>query len=185
MRAKHKSVYHQKHCSPNFPILGSPEKIIITNCGHNICHILQNCYHCNIYVLQTASIIPKEFIKMQLLANYMAKCLQCCLIIVATDNAKRYFVLARFSINRVATLQSIPITSLVYLYMPDTSMPTKIMLTGIQTRMRFQLSFSTEINPHILKATTMIVLIKFCNKKKRMALQMPHVYMPYNIHLIF
>lgn len=48
-----------------------------------------------------------------------------------------------------------------HLYMPDTSMPTKITLTGIQTLISFQLSFSTETAPDKPRRVTTTVLIKF------------------------
>lgn len=48
--------------------------------------------------------------------------------------------------------------------MPDTSMPMKIMLTGIQTLTNFQLSFSTVTTPEKPKRTTITELIKFCKE---------------------
>lgn len=48
--------------------------------------------------------------------------------------------------------------------MPDTSMPMKIMLTGIQTLTSFQLSFSTVTTPEKPKRTTITELIKFCKE---------------------
>ena len=52
--------------------------------------------------------------------------------------------------------------STIYLYMPDTSMPTKITLTGIQTLISFELSFSTETDPDKPNRITTRELIRFC-----------------------
>lgn len=49
-----------------------------------------------------------------------------------------------------------------YLNIPDTSMPTKITLTGIQMRINFKLSFSTETMPDKPKRITTRELIRFC-----------------------
>lgn len=46
--------------------------------------------------------------------------------------------------------------------MPETSMPTNIKFTGIQTLTSFQLSFSSETNPDTPKTITMIELMRFC-----------------------
>lgn len=63
-----------------------------------------------------------------------------------------------------------------YLYMPETSIPTKITLTGNQTRTSFQLNFSTEMIPHILNAATIAELIKFCIKDKIKCFQKLYIY---------
>lgn len=51
--------------------------------------------------------------------------------------------------------------------MPDTSMPMKIMLTGIQTLISFQLSLSTETAPQRANRPTTRELIKFCKIKEK------------------
>lgn len=54
-----------------------------------------------------------------------------------------------------------------YLYIPETSMPTKITLTGIHTLINFQLNFSTETTPDKSSTATTKQLIKFWNKRTR------------------
>lgn len=51
--------YHQEHSNPNFSILMLTKNEIFTNCCYNICHILQNGHHGNVYVLQTETINQK------------------------------------------------------------------------------------------------------------------------------
>lgn len=53
-----------------------------------------------------------------------------------------------------------------YLYMPETSIPIKIKLTGIQSLISFQFNFSTETAPKNPNTATTRVLIKFCNEKQ-------------------
>lgn len=47
--------------------------------------------------------------------------------------------------------------------MPDTSIPTKMILTGIHTLINFQLNFSTETTPNTPSPATIKEEIKFCN----------------------
>jgi hypothetical protein len=59
---------------------------------------------------------------------------------------------------------------IAYLYMPDRSIPMNIKLTGIQTLISFQLSFSTETTRQRPNATTTRELMRFClklNEKKK------------------
>ena len=59
---------------------------------------------------------------------------------------------------------------IAYLYMPDRSIPMNIKLTGIQTLISFQLSFSTETARQRPNATTTRELMRFClklNEKKK------------------
>lgn len=51
---------------------------------------------------------------------------------------------------------------IAYLYMPDISIPMNIKLTGIQTLISFQLSFSTETARQRPNTTTTRELIRFC-----------------------
>lgn len=50
--------------------------------------------------------------------------------------------------------------------MPETSIPIKIKLTGIQSLISFQFNFSTETAPKNPNTATTRVLIKFCNEKQ-------------------
>lgn len=50
--------------------------------------------------------------------------------------------------------------------MPETSIPIKIKLTGIQSLISFQFNFSTETAPKNPNTATTRVLIKFCNEEQ-------------------
>lgn len=61
---------------------------------------------------------------------------------------------------------------ILYLYMPETSMPINITFTGIQALTSLQLSFSTETLPQRANKTTTRVLIKFCKEHGRMKIKL-------------
>lgn len=82
---------------------------------------------------------------------------------------------------RLKIINSMNPQFMVYLYMPDTSMPTKITLTGIQTLINFELSFSIETDPDNPNTITTRELIRFCRNILRNIQYLPN-YRRFKLH---
>lgn len=175
-----------------------PKNEIFTNCCYNICHILQNGHHGNVYVVQTENINQKILSSHKIhhwtyyqQIHIILWCQEHIFPIQITGTiyywikssklgalSRNHFILllpffsllstllydfmfvqskSRFSDEYRKSIQT-------YLYMPDTSMPTKITFTGIQTLTSFQFSLSSDTNPKKCRSTTKTVLSKFCKK---------------------
>lgn len=152
--------YHQKHSNPNLLVLVLPEYIQFTNCCQNICYILQNCHHCNVYISQTEEEMQetiKYIIFEYIPSRGITKDRNESELLLSLTSSKLGFQVHLMKLQLHKLL-------LTYLYMPETSMPTKIIFTGSQTLMSFQLSFSTETTPHRPRTATITELIKFCSQ---------------------
>jgi hypothetical protein len=91
-------------------------------------------------------------------SNWKEKC--------APENINQTWMLYRILIKQLVIIIGAPkkLQFIAYLYMLDISIPMNIKLTGIQTRISFQLSFSTETARQRPNTTTTRELIRFCLK---------------------